>query len=140
MSAVILAKYFRNNYILNQESMWKMTLRNFDILIINVAQATHHEGDTGMSRDIQCSCMSIMSVCWTLFKSKSIWDSFDLSCILQKGDLLFKSLNNCRYLGMEGLPQVFFIESSSTGAEERERLVLWHILCRLLKLKATVNR
>ena len=29
--------------------------------------------------------MSLMSVCWTLFKSVSIWGSFDLDYILQKG-------------------------------------------------------
>ena len=54
--------------------------------------------------------MSLMSVCWTLFKSVSIWDSFDLDRILQKGDLLFKSVNNYRYLGMEDLPQEFLLK------------------------------
>ena len=46
---------------------------------MKVVQATHHQGDIryGMS----------------FFKSESIWDSFNLDCILQKGDLLFKSLN-----------------------------------------------
>ena len=58
-----------------------------------------------------------MSVCWTLFKSVSIWDSFDLDCILQKGDILFESANNYRYLGMEDLPQEFFIENSSINLE-----------------------
>ena len=60
-----------------------------------------------------------MSVCWTLFKSVSIWDSFDLDCILQKGDILFVSPNNYRYryLGMEDLPQEFFIENSSINLE-----------------------
>ena len=61
--------------------------------------------------------MSLMSVCWTLFKSVSKWDSFDLDCILQKGDLLFKSLNNYRHLGMENLPQDFFIENVSINIE-----------------------
>ena len=70
-----------------------------------------------MSRVIQCPCMSLMSVCWTLFKSVSKWVSFDLDCILQKGDLLFKSLNNYRHLGMEDLPQDFFIENVSINIE-----------------------
>ena len=53
---------------------------------MKVVQATHRQGDisNGMLRGMQCSCMSLMSVCWTLFKSVSIWDSFDLDCILQK--------------------------------------------------------
>ena len=62
---------------------------------------------------MQCSCMSLMSVCWTLFKFVSIWDSFDLDCILQKGDFLFKSLNKYRYLGLEE----FFIENLSINIE-----------------------
>ena len=58
-----------------------------------------------------------MSVCWTLFKSASIWNSFDVDCILQYGDLLFKYLNNYRYRGMEDLPQEFFIETSTINVE-----------------------
>ena len=58
-----------------------------------------------------------MSVCWTLFKSVSILDSFDLDWILQKGDFLFKSLNKYRYPGMEDLPQEFFIENLSINIE-----------------------
>ena len=81
---------------------------------MKVVQATHNRGNIryGMSGGIQCSCLSLMSVCWTLFKSVSIWDSFDLHCILQKGDFLFKSLNNYKYLGKEDLPHEFFIENS----------------------------
>ena len=94
-----------------QETLWKTTLNNFDIRIIKVGYATHHQGDIryGMSRGIHCSCMSLMSIFWTLFKSASIGNSFDLGFILPKGDLLFKSLNNYRYLGMEELPQKFFV-------------------------------
>ena len=77
---------------------------------MKVAQATHHQGDIRYrtSRGIQCSCMSLLPFCRTLFKSASIWDSFDLDCILQKGNLLFKSLNNYRYFGLEDLLQELF--------------------------------
>ena len=77
---------------------------------MKVLKVTYHQGDIryGMSTGIQCPCMSLMSVFWTLFKSISIWDFFNLDCILQKGDLLFKSLNNNRYLGMKDLLQEFF--------------------------------
>ena len=77
---------------------------------MKIVQVTCHQGDIryGMSRGIQCSCMSFISVCWTLFKSASIWDSFDLDCILQKGDLWFKSLNITDILGWKTY-QEFFI-------------------------------
>ena len=96
-----------------------MALSNFDTRIMKVVQVTNHQGDVRyrMLRGIQCSCMSLMSVCWTLYKSASIWDSFDLDCILRKRDLWFKSLNNYRYIGMEDLRQEFFIENSSINVE-----------------------
>ena len=96
-----------------------MALSNFDTTIMKVVQVTHHQGDIryGMSRCMQCSSMSLMLVYWTLFKSVSKWDSFDLDLALQKWDLSFKSLNNYRHLGMEDLPQEFFIENSSTNVE-----------------------
>ena len=96
-----------------------MALGNFDTRILKIIQATHHQGDIkyGMLRGIQCSCMSLMSVCWTLFKSESISDSFDLDYILQKEDLLFKSLNKYRYLGIENLPHEFYTENLSVNVE-----------------------
>ena len=61
---------------------------------MKVVQVTPHQGDIryGMSRCMQCSSMSLMLVCWTLFKSVSKWDSFDLDLTLQKGDLLNLSI------------------------------------------------
>ena len=96
-----------------------MAIGNFDTRIMKVVQATSHQGDIryGMSKGMQCSCMSLMSVCWTLSKPVSIWDSSDLDCILQKGDFLFKYLNKYGYLGMEDLPHEFFIENSSINVE-----------------------
>ena len=44
-------------------------------------------------------------------------DSFDLDCILQKGDLLFKSLNSYIYLGIEDLQQGFLTENPSINVE-----------------------
>ena len=72
-----------------------------------------------MSRDIQCSCTSLLSVYWTCLKSASIWDSFDLDWLLQIGDLLPKSFASyrCRYLGIEDLPLEFFIEDSSVNVD-----------------------
>ena len=81
-----------------------MALTNFDTRIMKVVQVSYHQSDLGygMLRDINCSCMSLMSVCWTLFKSKRIWNSPDLDYILQKRDLLFKYLDYYRYLRIKG--------------------------------------
>ena len=84
-----------------------MALNIRDYTIIKVVQATHHQGDLryGTTRSIQCSCMSLMSVSWTLFRSPGRWDKLDLDGILGEGDQLFKSLCKFRYHGMKDLPQ-----------------------------------
>ena len=85
-----------------------MTLSNFDARIMKVVQGTHHQGSNryGISRSQ-----------FALFKSVSIWGSFNLDCILQKVNVLFKSLHNYRYLGIEDLSQEVFIENSSINVE-----------------------
>ena len=57
---------------------------NFKIVI--VVQASHHQADAryGASWEIQCSCMSLMSINWTLFKLPHFWDLIDLDSILPK--------------------------------------------------------
>ena len=47
-----------------------MALSIRDYTIIKVVQATHHQGDVmyGISRGIECLCMSLLSVTWTMFK------------------------------------------------------------------------
>ena len=58
-----------------------------------------------------------MSVSWTLFRSSGPWDKLDLDAILGKGDQLFKSLGKFRYLGMEDLPQEFFLEDLAVNVQ-----------------------
>ena len=96
-----------------------MALSVRDYTIIKVVQATHHQGNVkyGISRGIQYSCMSLMSINWTLFRSPGLWDKFDFDWILGKGDQLFKFMGKFRYLGMEDLPQEFLVENSSINME-----------------------
>ena len=92
-----------------------MALSIRDYTIIKVVQATHHQDDVrySISRGIQCSYMSLMSVTWTMFKSPGIWDKFDLDCILSEGNQLFKFIGKFRYFWREGLPKELFVENSS---------------------------
>ena len=55
--------------------------------------------------------MSFMSVSWILFKSPGMWDKFELDCILDRGDQLFKFIGKFRYIGVEDLPQEFLLEN-----------------------------
>ena len=91
-----------------------MALCNFDTRIVKVVQVTHHQADIryGMSKGIPV----LMYVTYVGLLD-IIWDSFDLDCILEKGDFLFTSLNNYRYFRMEDLPQELFIENLSINLE-----------------------
>ena len=58
-----------------------MALSIRDYTIINVLQATHHQGNVryGVSRGIECSSMSLVFASLALFKSPGLWDKFDLT-------------------------------------------------------------
>ena len=96
-----------------------MPLNKIDYTIIKVVQATHHQGDVryGISTDIQCSCMSLISVSWTLFRCPGQWDKLELDGMLGKRDQFFKSLGKFRYLGIEDLPQEFLTEGFEVNAQ-----------------------
>ena len=71
-----------------------------------IVRSTHHQRDLryGATAGIQCSCMSLMSVCWNSFISETTWDGgTDLDIILENGDRLFKSLNQYRLPGVNEL-------------------------------------
>ena len=77
-----------------------MALNIRDYTIIKGVQTTHNEGDVryGWYRSIQCSCLSLLSLSWALFKSPGLWDKFDVDCMLHRGDQLFKLIGKFRYL------------------------------------------
>ena len=95
----------------------KLSIR--DYTIVRVVQATHHQGDVryGASRGTECSCISLISVSWKLFKYPGLWNNFYLDYILGKGEYLFKFINKFRYLWMEDSPQEFLIENFSVNVE-----------------------
>ena len=51
-----------------------MELSMRDYTVINVVQATHHQGNVryGTSRGILFSCLSLISLSWTLLKSPGL--------------------------------------------------------------------
>ena len=65
-----------------------MALKIRDYTIIKVVQVTHHQGDVryGTSRGRKYSCMSLISITWTFFRSPDMLDKFDLDFKLGKGD------------------------------------------------------
>ena len=101
--------------ILNKFSSETDSFVGRSIHIAKIVQGTHHQGNIcyGSTAGIQCLCISLMVVYWSLIKSISRWDSNDLDQILRKDDELFKSLNKFKLLGVENLPTEIEIHSHS---------------------------
>ena len=83
--------------------------------IAKIVRASHHQGDSryGISSGMQCSCMALMSICWTLFKRVALFDCLELDSILENGDQLFKTIQLFRYLGIDDLPTSFYFQRMS---------------------------
>ena len=88
--------------------------------------------------------MSLISVCWTFFKSRGLWDKFDLDFILGKRDQLLKFIGKFQYLGMEFLNQEFFMENCSINVEfldnKTGEITAGHIFDLLQKLKILFSK
>ena len=73
---------FKNKYNMKQVTELNIKqIMTLSIRIIRVVPTTHHHGDVryGTSRGIQCSCMSLVSVIWTMFRSPGLRDKLDIS-------------------------------------------------------------
>ena len=86
-----------------------------DTLVVKVVHASHDQGSEryGNSRGIQCSCIALIAICWTLLKRIALWKPADLDCILQKGDDFFKKINLMIILSVDDFPQNCKIENVS---------------------------
>ena len=73
--------------------------------------ATSNQGDPKYceTAGLQCACNALTSACWTLYKNCSSFTKFDLDCILDYGDNLFKSLGLSRSIYVDELPNHFEI-------------------------------
>ena len=61
---------------------------------LKVIQGSFHQADLrfGYTAGIQCSCNSIISICYAKFRKISLWKYHDLDYILEQGDANFKQL------------------------------------------------
>lgn len=89
-----------------------------------VVLGSFHQGDPrfGESSGIQCACNALYSICFSSIKKVSVWKSFDLDYVLEKGDELFKRLGKFRPLFMDEMPSSVLIERSNIEIEKLSRL------------------
>ena len=82
--------------------------------IQKVVLGTFHQGHVKFSdtAGIQCSCNALYAICFSIVKKVSIWKSYDLDYILEKGDKTFKLLGISLSLFMCELPRNIMIENA----------------------------
>lgn len=89
--------------------------------ILKCIQASFHQGHEkfGNTRGIQCSCISLFSICFSTLKAVSRWTCNDLEYILEQGDTLYKQQNSLDFLSAaETLPlnvNSFSLEASTVS-------------------------
>lgn len=78
----------------------------------NVVQGNFHQGDSkfGYTAGIQCSCNTLVSICFSKFREIKYWKALDLDFILEEGDKNFKQLGLTQYPYVDQFPKVVFIE------------------------------
>ena len=77
-----------------------------------VIQATFSQGHPkfGHARGIQCTCISLFSVCFSIFKSVSRWNRHDVDYVIEKGDALYKLRNTDQLFSCTCSPSVVQVE------------------------------
>lgn len=101
----VLIKVFR---ILSHFALWWCG----PYTILNCIQASFNQGHEkfGETRGIQCTCIALYNICFSVFKDVSLWNKNDLEYIVEKGDELYKSQNTLRYLSCLELPRNVQVE------------------------------
>ena len=74
-----------------------------------------HQGHSkfGVTAGIQCSCIALYAICFSIVKKVSVWKTFDLDYILENGDAKFKLLNIHRLPFLLELPNNIVSESQN---------------------------
>ena len=58
----------------------------------------------------QCSCNTLVSLCYSKFRTINLWKTHDLDYILNEGDSNFKRLGFTEYPFIDQFPKNVFIE------------------------------
>ena len=90
-----------------------------DHKIVKSVLGSFHQGHPKFAETagIQCACIALHSICFSIVKKVSIWKMHDLDYILELGDSKFKLMNIPRPLFMHELPRNTTIESQDVTIE-----------------------
>ena len=79
--------------------------------VLKSAQGSYNQGHGrfGATAGMQCTCISLFSLCWSVNLKVSIWQSHDLDYILCTGDKIYKDLGVSNYLNADDLPVKIYL-------------------------------
>ena len=79
---------------------------------LTVIKASFNQGNDkfGHTKGIQCSCISLFAVSFSVFKNVARWTCHDLEYIVEQGDALYKSTGSTNFLSCPELPRNLYIE------------------------------
>ena len=89
----------RNEKIFHAKSFFKIPYNSMsNELMLSSIQGSFHQGNSkfGETAGMQCSCSSILSICYSKFRKISLWKYHDLDFILNEADKNFKQLGFTR--------------------------------------------
>ena len=96
------------------------------VSILSVVQGTFNQSDArfGETAGVQCACMSLFSLCWSVVKSIFRWSPSDLDFVLINGDSIYKDLLHgpgglsfVRHLSIDDLPHEIHFPQGLVGIE-----------------------
>ena len=105
----------------NIPSVINTTINHYDMSNqpFKVVQGSFHQGDSrfGYSAGIQCSCNTLVSICYSKFRYPTLWKSQDLDYILTEGDSNFKRLRFTESPFLDQFPKKVFVDDQECGIE-----------------------
>jgi len=85
---------------------------NSTIVLPHKSPRKFHQGDSrfGYSSVIKCSCNTLLSICYSKFRSPIAWKFHDFDFILTEGDSNFKQLGFQETTFVDQFPRMISVE------------------------------
>ena len=112
LASLLIATYFLLNLIIEGIESNPGPSYSGAYGIKKAVQGTFHQGNTRLreTAGIQCTSDAYFAIIFTAIKKVSLWKATEINYVLDKGDMLFKSLGINQPLAVDELPHVANIE------------------------------
>ena len=93
--------------------------------VIKVIPGTFHQGNVQKffeTAGLQCGINSIVSICFSMIKKISSWNTDDMDYILETGNECFKKLGYSDYLALDELPSIIHINDHVFNLDQFESI------------------